>query len=144
MYTRRLTADDINNAVSAETVNNAVTAETINALVDKSGDFDFNRRELLWSGGQYEVDLSSVLPSSGLVSVGWGGFGGTSGKVLIDLSGGFTGATKSGFVDIQQNGVIYAVKILATGVVRMYLINEANSLVVSSGLVYLTSVEVVG
>ena len=49
MYTRRLTADDINSAVSAERVNE---------LADLSAVFDPTREVVVWSGSSESVDVS--------------------------------------------------------------------------------------
>lgn len=138
MYVRALTAEQINNAVDFSEL--------------------FQRRTVVWSGSALEVRVDGIVAISGkLLSVTYGSAltDEALGKVLIDMTGAFSGVERAAFVTIlgSAGGVggegVYCLKVTPgtapTEYLRMYKLAPDGTLVNGgSNGVNIKSIEVVG
>ncbi|WP_297531104.1 hypothetical protein [Thalassolituus sp.] len=134
----------------------ALTAEQINDAVDFSE--LFQRRTVVWSGAELEVRIDGLAAINGkLLSVVYGSAltDEDQGKVLIDMTGNFTGVERAAFVTILGSGGgvgaegVYCLKVIPGTApeeyLRMYKLAPDGTLVnAGSSGVNIKSIEVVG
>ena len=134
----------------------ALTAEQITDVVDFSE--LFQRRTVVWSGSELEVRVDGITAINGkLLSVVYGSAltDEELGKVLIDMTGNFTGVERAAFVTLLGSGGgvggegVYCLKVIPGSVpekyLRMYKLASDGALVnAGSSGVNIKAIEVVG